>query len=234
MNSSFRCDPPPFFGVTPPFRYSGAESSREVIYREGFSCIETLSEARRYLPGSIARWLWSQLFTSLPRPAKSFKGQTVIITGANQGLSRNIDLCSYSTVEVFAELATRELERVDVLLENAGINGFEWGWSDDNERNLTVNVVSTFLLAFLVLPQMKETATRFSTQPRLTAVTSDTHYFINFEEKDAPEGTFNHMNKKDTFSSSGRYPTSKLIEVFVIREMTARRQQEGPPSHIQF
>ncbi|KAI0427064.1 putative short-chain dehydrogenase/reductase family protein [Xylaria sp. FL1042] len=218
-------------------------------------------------PGFIARWLWSQLFTSLALPTKSFEGQTVIITGANQGLGYeaaqyilklgasklimavrstekgetakraletstacgpgvievwNIDLSSYSSVTAFAERATRELERVDVLLENAGVNGLKRDWAEDNERNLTVNVILTFLLAFLLLPKTKETAARFNTRPCLTVVTSDTHFVGDFKEKDAPEGIFNHMNKEESFNSVSRYPTNKLMEVFVVREMAAK------------
>ncbi|OTA95459.1 hypothetical protein M434DRAFT_69350 [Hypoxylon sp. CO27-5] len=222
----------------------------------------------------IARWLWNQLFCKVPLPTTSFEGQTVIITGANQGLGYEaakhiiklgaaklimavrstekgeaaklslekatgckpgvievwpMDLSSYASVKAFAERATRELERIDVLLENAGVNCFDWYWAEDNEMTLTINVVSTFLLAFLMLPKLKETAVRFNTQPRLTIVTSDTHYFVDFPEKDAPEGIFNNMNNREKSSISGRYATSKLMEVFVVREMAARRPIDSYP-----
>ncbi|KAF2964666.1 hypothetical protein GQX73_g8891 [Xylaria multiplex] len=50
---------------------------------------------------------------------------------------------------------------------------------EDNDRNLTDNVVSKFLLVSLLLLKMKETATRFDTMPRLTIVSSDPRYINN-------------------------------------------------------
>jgi len=104
-----------------------------------------------------------------------------------------------------------------------------WDWAEDNEFMLTVNVVSTFLLAFLLLPKLKETANRFNTQPNLTVVASDAHYMVDFKEKDAPEGIFNNLNDKTKADIQARYPTSKLMEIFIIREMAARRPAQSYP-----
>ncbi|ORY08960.1 hypothetical protein BCR34DRAFT_569260 [Clohesyomyces aquaticus] len=135
-----------------------------------------------------------------------------------------IDLTSYDSVKAFATRADRELERIDVLLENAAVASMEWNWVEDNERMVTVNVVSTFLLAFLMLPKLKATATKFNTKPRLTFVTSDTHFLVDFKEKDAQEGIFNRLNDKTKSlkNQSERYPTTKLMQVFLVREMAAR------------
>lgn len=142
-----------------------------------------------------------------------------------------IDLTSYESVKAFAERADRELDRVDVLLENAAVASVEWNWVQDNERMVTVNVVSTFLLAFLMLPKLKATAAKFNTKPRLTFVTSDTHYLVDFKEKDAPEGIFNRLNDKakSMKNQSERYPTTKLMQVFIVREMAARLPRESTP-----
>ena len=48
-----------------------------------------------------------------------------------------------------------------------------------NESTITVNVVSTFLLALLVLPKLQETARLFNVIPTLTIVSSDVHYFTS-------------------------------------------------------
>lgn len=135
-----------------------------------------------------------------------------------------MDLSSYDSVKAFAARADRELERIDVLLENAAVASVEWNWVLDNERMVTVNVVATFLLAFLLLPKLKATASRFRTTPRLTFVTSDTHFLVDFAEKDAPEGIFARLNDeaKSRPTQSERYPTTKLMQVFVVREMAAR------------
>lgn len=140
-----------------------------------------------------------------------------------------LDLCSYNSVKEFAARANRELERVDVLLENAGIARGDWHWAEDNEQTITVNVVSTFLLAFLLLPKLRQTATQFNTRTVLSIVSSEVHQMVDFEEKDAPEGIFNRLNDQSKSKMDTRYPTSKLMEVFVVREMAARRPRESYP-----
>ncbi|KAH8195388.1 hypothetical protein TruAng_010445 [Truncatella angustata] len=142
-----------------------------------------------------------------------------------------LDLTSYDSVKAFAERADRELERLDVLLENAGVASVEWNWVVDNERMVTVNVVSTFLLAFLMLPKLKATAAKFNTKPHLTIVTSDTHFLVDFKEGDAPEGIFNRLNDKakSLKTQSERYPTTKLMQVFIVRELAARLPKETTP-----
>jgi len=116
-----------------------------------------------------------------------------------------------------------------VLIENAGVVKSGWEWAEDNELTLTVNVVSTFLLAFLLLPKLREIAIKFNTRPNLTIVTSETHFLVDFNEKTAPEGIFNHMNKKSNVNMGQRYATSKLMEVYIVREMAARRPADTYP-----
>ena len=76
-----------------------------------------------------------------------------------------------------------------------------------------MNVVSIFLLAFLMLSKFKATASKFGSKPHLTFVISDTHFLVDFKEKDAPEGIFNRLNDeaKSKKNQSERYPTTKLM-----------------------
>jgi NAD(P)-dependent dehydrogenase (short-subunit alcohol dehydrogenase family) len=141
-----------------------------------------------------------------------------------------LDLASYQSVKDFAARATKELSRIDVLLENAAIATWKYVMAEDNESSITVNVVSTFLLAFLMLPKLKETARKFNIRPNLTIVSSEAHIFANFAEKKAPEGElFNTLNSEKTASMADRYQVSKLLEVFVIREMAERTPADSYP-----
>jgi NAD(P)-dependent dehydrogenase (short-subunit alcohol dehydrogenase family) len=141
-----------------------------------------------------------------------------------------LDLASYQSVKDFAARATKELTRIDVLLENAAIATMNYTVAEDNESTLTVNVVSTFLLAMLMLPKLKETARRFNVRPVLTVVSSEAHIFANWVEKTAPEGElFNTMNDEKTASMFNRYPVSKLLEVFAVREIAERTPAERYP-----
>lgn len=88
----------------------------------------------------------------------------------------NLDLQSYDNVKAFAE-RVNGLKRVDTIIENAGINTTAFKEAAGNESTITVNVVSTFLLALLVLPKLQETARKFNVVPNLTIVSSEVHYF---------------------------------------------------------
>ena len=62
-----------------------------------------------------------------------------------------------------------------------------------NESTITVNVVSTFLLALLILPKLQETAKVHGTKPNLTIVSSEMHFVVPvrcvtpFYTKQAPD-----------------------------------------------
>ncbi|KAK3065691.1 hypothetical protein LTR53_018139 [Teratosphaeriaceae sp. CCFEE 6253] len=86
-----------------------------------------------------------------------------------------LDLLDYGSVKQFAK-RVEGLRRVDVLLENAGINTQKFLEVGGNESTITVNVVSTFLLALLLLPKLQETAKIHATTPNLTIVSSEVHF----------------------------------------------------------
>ena len=92
-----------------------------------------------------------------------------------------LDLASYESVKRFARRA-EGLERLDVLLENAGIYTENFSRAEGSESNVTVNVISTFLLAVLLLPKLRETAVTFYVVPRLVIVSSFVHYLTQFRE----------------------------------------------------
>jgi NAD(P)-dependent dehydrogenase (short-subunit alcohol dehydrogenase family) len=130
-----------------------------------------------------------------------------------------LDLGDYASVKSFAARATRELARVDVLCENAGIATGKKKMVAGHESQITVNVISTFLLALLMLPKLKETAGKFGVRPRLTIVSSEVHGHAKFLERDEPD----IIAALDASEDLGeRYPVSKLLEVLVVRQMAPR------------
>lgn len=122
----------------------------------------------------------------------------------------HLDLSSYDSVKQFAKRANH-LPRLDVLLENAGIATGQFRISEDNESTITTNVVSTFLLALLLLPKLRESSTKFNTTPHLTIVTSEVHFFTNFPEKDSPNN-FDTLNNPDTARMSERCDISISLD----------------------
>lgn len=70
-----------------------------------------------------------------------------------------------SSVVAFAERIASELDRVDAVLLNAGIETNVFETADGDESTLTVNVVSPFLLALALLPQVHTIDEQFPIEP---------------------------------------------------------------------
>ena len=115
----------------------------------------------------------------------------------------SLDLGSYQSVKDFAKRA-QGLKRLDAVVENAGIAVGKYEILEDNESTITVNVVSTFLLALLLLPKLRESGSRFNTTPHLTIVSSEVHGWVPFTEKDSSD-IFKTLNDKETANMSERY-----------------------------
>jgi NAD(P)-dependent dehydrogenase (short-subunit alcohol dehydrogenase family) len=144
-----------------------------------------------------------------------------------------LDMSSYESVLDFAARATKELDRIDSAVLNAGVVRMEWEIMEQDESTITVNVVSTYLLALSLLPKLKETAAKYNKRPNLTVTASDVHYWAKFTERNAPEGKlFEVLSEKPAKLGmeffSERYNVSKLIEVLMTRAIADRQ----PAAHL--
>lgn len=83
----------------------------------------------------------------------------------------HLDLGSYESVKGFAA-KVRALDRVDAVIENASVALDQKTTSEGLETTLTVNVVSTMLLAVLLYPKLQESAKKFGIEPHLVVVGS--------------------------------------------------------------
>jgi NAD(P)-dependent dehydrogenase (short-subunit alcohol dehydrogenase family) len=98
-----------------------------------------------------------------------------------------LDLASTASTVAFTERVNKELPRVDVLVESAGINNKTHAVSERTEQTMQVNVLTTFLLALLLLPKLTETAKFAKSIPHLTIVTSEAHHLTKFPQINAPD-----------------------------------------------
>jgi retinol dehydrogenase-12 len=85
-----------------------------------------------------------------------------------------VDLSSYESIKEFCARANK-LERLDAVVENAGLATPKYKEVEGMESTITVNVISTFLMALLLLPKLRESAVKFNIVPHLTVVASDAH-----------------------------------------------------------
>ena len=115
-----------------------------------------------------------------------------------------LDLASYDSVKAFARRANG-LPRLDVVVENAAITTKAHSIVEKDERTITVNVVSTFLLAFLLLPKLKATAKQIDRPTKLIIVTSEMHAWTSPSDWKA-SNTFEAL--RDSKKMSDRYPQS--------------------------
>lgn len=89
-----------------------------------------------------------------------------------------LDLTSYDSVKAFAKRALAELDRIDALIENAAVAMAQRVVAEGHVVPVTVNVLSTFLLAVMLLPQMSESARRFGILPHVAIVTSQAGFDV--------------------------------------------------------
>lgn len=71
-----------------------------------------------------------------------------------------VDLGSFDSVKSFCLRATK-LARLDIVVENAGLLSQTYQQYEGYERLCTVNIISTWLMALLLLPTMRKTSERF-------------------------------------------------------------------------
>ncbi|KAL2177945.1 uncharacterized protein P884DRAFT_222463 [Thermothelomyces heterothallicus CBS 202.75] len=131
-----------------------------------------------------------------------------------------LDLCSFDSVRAFCRRAESELERLDVLLENAAMLSITpAGMAEGYEMQVTTNVISTFLMVLMLLPLMKRTAAKFNVEPAVTVVGSEGHFWTRFVEKNQPR-IFEAFRPGGALQE--RYMTTKLLDILIMQELAAQ------------
>ncbi|KAK5684547.1 hypothetical protein LTS10_004417 [Elasticomyces elasticus] len=139
-----------------------------------------------------------------------------------------LDMLSYPSVKAFAARADKELARLDYAILNAGVSPAKYeqspyGW----EQALQVNVLSTTLLALLLLPQMRRTseiADDFT--PVLEIVSSGMSYHFS-EVKDSKKGHLQAYNNPENWVGITAYGISKLFLEFAKVGLAGLAKPEG-------
>jgi len=123
------------------------------------------------------------------------------------------DLSSLRAVRDLAERILSDEERLDVLVNNAGIISREREESEDGyELTFAVNYLSHFLLTGLLLPML-----RASAPARIVNVASAGQSPINFDDPMLERG----------YDAMGAYTRSKLAQVMFTMELAGRLQGTG-------
>ena len=123
-----------------------------------------------------------------------------------------LDMMDYASIKAFATRATNELERVDIACLNAGVAKMEFKQSQYGyEETLQVNVLSTTLLALLLMPKLRASKTAIFT-PVLEIVGSSNHFMVTkLNSETEPLASY---NTPKGFFAPTQYSTSKLLLMY--------------------
>jgi NAD(P)-dependent dehydrogenase (short-subunit alcohol dehydrogenase family) len=148
--------------------------------------------------------------------------QTITSCSPNALKVWELDLSSYTSVLAFGQKAQTELQRLDAVLANAGIHNETWRMTEGNEEHLTTNVISTALIGCLLFPKLQETAEKYECDTCISVTSSDLYSDAKFVERSAAEGQlFTVLNDEKKSNILDRYNVTKLLEIYMIREIAA-------------
>ncbi|ATZ45365.1 hypothetical protein BCIN_01g01610 [Botrytis cinerea B05.10] len=138
----------------------------------------------------------------------------------------SLDMQSPSSIQDFCSKANK-LPRIDAVLANAGIMTKYFKLVEGHESTVMTNVIGTFQLVFGLLPKLKESAKEFDIQPRVSIVASDLHFIAKFKEAKEKE-IFKALNDEKTSELDlERYATTKLLQVFGVRELAQKLTRDS-------
>ncbi|KAK2671712.1 Short-chain dehydrogenase/reductase SDR [Fusarium oxysporum f. sp. vasinfectum] len=118
----------------------------------------------------------------------------------------HLDMASYESVKSFSARAIAELPTIDVVLANAGLaTSDKFSMTEDNERTITVN--------------------KSSYPGKFVIPNSATHYWAPIKElipDEKADKIFSRLNNPEKSIMESRYYVSKLIVLYITREIAAR------------
>ncbi|KAK7909090.1 hypothetical protein PG985_014968 [Apiospora marii] len=135
-----------------------------------------------------------------------------------------LDMEDYASVTALAERAEKTLERLDIVVLNAGVakSVYKRVAATGHEETIQVNVLSTALLAILLLPFVKAKCAAADAAPgRIAVVQSDTASWAKFREK-TQVPLLPALDDEGNFDRVDRYFTSKLLLQLFVTELTRR------------
>ncbi|KAI0485440.1 hypothetical protein F4859DRAFT_381614 [Xylaria cf. heliscus] len=166
--------------------------------------------------------------------------------GRSRGVVRvaELDMCRYDSVLALVD----EVKKIrpaegglDFVLLNAGVIGTQYKAVDEGwDQNIQVNVLSTTLLALLLLPWMKAERANRASPAHITIVGSGSHTEIDLASwkghiaKDG--GVLAHYNKASNWPKDPNvmYATTKLMAHYAADELAklAKGKEDGRPDVI--
>ncbi|KAL4940976.1 hypothetical protein BDV06DRAFT_213050 [Aspergillus oleicola] len=121
-----------------------------------------------------------------------------------------IDIESPTSIKKFVDRVNK-LPRLDVVINNAGMQTIDFQISFGTERTLAVNVIGNFLLAVQLLPKLKQAADAHHVTPRMTFVGSALYDVAQYPEKHGDDLFGWFADKEHIPQMMNQYNFSKLL-----------------------
>lgn len=151
---------------------------------------------------------------------KANKAMSYIIekTGNKNIVAKRLDLASLASVREFAKDIIQNEDRLDVLINNAGVAHLPnlTKTEDGFETQMGVNHLGHFLLTNLLLDLLKKSA-----PSRIVVVSSSAHWLMT------KDFNFENMNGEKFYHRADAYGQSKLANILFTRELAKRLHGSG-------
>lgn len=138
-----------------------------------------------------------------------------------------LDQESWTSMVAFAERARSQLDRLDIVLLNAGLKRLEFSQSPTgHEAHVQVNHLGTALLSLLLVEPLRRTARQTGKPGRMTITASSVAFSAPVSDVQEPRGGKGILAWLDDPASfipgDSRYRLSKLLDLFWTRALAAR------------
>lgn len=121
-----------------------------------------------------------------------------------------LDISSYKSIKAFVEKASTTLDRLDAVIQNAGMISSKWEIVEESgdEKVLTTNLTGPVLFGLSILPKLRESAKKTGKRGRLTFVGSDTHYVAKLNGVQPDKPIYETLNDQKIADLSARFVVS--------------------------
>ncbi|WPH03550.1 Hypothetical protein R9X50_00643000 [Acrodontium crateriforme] len=136
-----------------------------------------------------------------------------------------LDLSTSESVRAFAKRVSEDLVRLDAVIENAGMWPKTFELVESHEATIKTNVLSTLLLANLLIPTLLKSAkANPSTTPVLTFVDSALHKFATLKARRTSSNIITALSTSPgvtkAFDGDMRYNDSKLLLLLYAQKLS--------------